>query len=161
MFGLKRRKALAAISENVRPLVTITQHNLGLPADFWTDSFVLGFFGTLISHHAKLATRGKLTGEDFGYVLQDGFANISGMNGVELMRRYSELAQANDPDFDKGADNAVYFACFVMGVLKDEENYPEVRTAMSIHRGDRMKASPHLFEAWFLVEIENRFGLGE
>jgi hypothetical protein len=48
-----------------------------------------------------------------------------------------------------------------MGILKDEANYPEVRTALSIHGGDRVKASPHLFEAWFLVEIENRYGLDE
>ena len=68
MFGSKRRKALAAISANVRPLVTTTQHNFGLPAGFWAERFVLGFFGTLISHHAKLATRGKITGEDLGYV---------------------------------------------------------------------------------------------
>jgi hypothetical protein len=72
------------------------------------------------------------------------------MNGAELAGRYTDLARAKDPDFDKGADNALRLGFFLMGILKDEANYPEVRTALSIHGGDRVKASPHLFEAWFL-----------
>jgi hypothetical protein len=61
MFGSKRRKAVRAAVDNIRPIIGIIQYNYGIPAGFWQDEYSMGFFGFLISFHMQRASRGALS----------------------------------------------------------------------------------------------------
>ena len=62
MLGIFKSAKAAATEAGIvaiRPIVATVQHAHGLPARFWMDSYVLGFFTFMIGHYGKLATRGR------------------------------------------------------------------------------------------------------
>jgi len=58
IFKSARATATEASIVAVRPIIGIIQYAHGLPARFWTDPYILGFFTFVIGHYGKLATRG-------------------------------------------------------------------------------------------------------
>ena len=132
MFGLfnsTQRKATEAAVEAVRPLIATVQAQSGLPNDFWLDPYILGFLSLVISFHARQATEGKAQGEVMGHVLADTFTAVSNANGAAIVRRLTALQQANDPEANRGANDAAVFCFYVTGILKDEVEHPLVKAA--------------------------------
>ncbi|MFC5354514.1 hypothetical protein [Azospirillum himalayense] len=166
MFGIKRRAATKATVENIRPLVGLIQYTYGLPAGFWQDEYVIGFFGFTIGFNLKAAANGRLSDEDIGFGLSEVFTQLSNINGAEIARHYTHLAFHKSDDFKSGAENAALMCFFTYGILKDEDNYSSVREAKTFARragfpGDRSQAAAFLTNALFVNIIKDRFDLGE
>jgi hypothetical protein len=167
MFGLftnSREKASRAAVEAIRPMIATLQHSIGLPAGFWIDPYAIGFVHFMIVWHAKLATHGKITGADLGFVLSDAFTALSNMNGVEIVRHSNTLE--NDPDFNRGADDAAAIAFYSVRNLKNEMQHDLVKRATAIadretgslseqERRNRIMAMMYVFS--FHSEIKKRF----
>jgi len=86
----------------------------------------------MIGHHAKLATRGRITGVDLGSLLAEVFTALSNMNGAAIARRANELHAANDPDFNRAADDAAAVCFYQLRILKNEADHPLVQVATRI-----------------------------
>ena len=116
MFGSRRRKVTARAIEMARQPLAILQHNYGLQPHFWTDDFVLGYFGATIGTLSHILGEEKLSHEDKGRIMIDVFSDLSNMNGKELAERSIQVAQAKPKNdaFELGADNGsiVAFAAF-------------------------------------------------
>ena len=159
MFGSRRRKATNAAINALRPLVGSIQHSRGLPSHFWVDPYVLGFFHFMIGHRAKLATNGRIGGEDLGQSLVDTLTALSNMNGASIARRSTELALSkNDALFERGADDAAAMCFYEMKILKDETTHPLVQSAIRLARGsqNRSEVLAMMFMASLYQEIQTR-----
>ena len=169
MFGHKRRKAAKAAVEAIQPIVGTFQHHYGLPAGFWQDPYVVGFIGFMIGHHAKTATHGKITGEEYGLAIGDAFSELSNLNGAKIMERYENFALADPkiPDFERGADNSATICYYVMGILKNEAENEHVLAAkkMAEREGsgptDRQRIASYMLFKLFNKEVQNRFQLAD
>jgi len=159
MFGWGlRQKVTDATIESLRPMLAMLQHHSGIPPHFWTDEFVLGFFGVLIGFHSRYASQDRLTQEDKGRVFIDVLTALSNMNGVELLRSYTSLAGNETPDFKLGGDRAMIIFGYLTGKLKNEQQYEEVVTAQRIAgAADRSKIGAILIMTLFINEVEKRF----
>jgi hypothetical protein len=140
-WGSQRKQATKAAIDALRPIVGLVQHNCGLPRHFWTDPYVVGFFQLMVGHHAKRVTQGRIGGEELGGVLADVFTGLSNQNGAAIGRRVIELAQANNPDFNRGADDAAAICFYEMMVLKNEGSHPLVQTATRLAGTSKDRAS--------------------
>ncbi|MEH2498974.1 hypothetical protein V1294_005453 [Bradyrhizobium sp. AZCC 1678] len=138
MFGWQRKRAVGAVVDALRPTVGTIQHH-GVPARFWSQPYVAGFFQFMIGHHAKMATRGRITGADLGLLLTEVFTELSNMNGAAIARRANELHAANDPEFNRGADDAAAVCFYQLRVLKNEANHPLVQVATHIASANKAK----------------------
>jgi len=131
LFGWQRKRAVGVVVDALRPIAgTIQQH--GVPARFWSQPYVVGFFHFMIGLHAKLATRGRITGVDLGSLLAEVFTALSNMNGAAIARRANELHAANDPDFNRAADDAAAVCFYQLRILKNEADHPLVQVATRI-----------------------------
>jgi hypothetical protein len=92
MFGSKRRKAVRAAVDNIRPIIGIIQYNHGIPAGFWQDEYLLGFLGFLIGFHMQRASGGALSQTEKGQGLADAFTELSNINGAAIARQFTALA---------------------------------------------------------------------
>ncbi len=138
------------------------QNYYGLPAGFWVDDFILGFFGFLIGFHATIATNGRLSVYDKGLVIIAAFTDLSHMNGSALAKRFTALGLADDGGFKQGADNAALIAFYTSGLLKAEEENEHVVQAMDMARragdgGDRATIAAFLTQQLFFEEVMRRF----
>ena len=138
MFGWQRKRAVGVVVDAFRPIVGTIQHH-GVRAGFWLEPYVAGFFHFMIGHHAKVATSGRITGADLGILLAEVFAALSNMNGAAIARRATDLHAADDPDFNRGADDAAAVCFYQMRVLKNEANYPLVQVATHIASANKAK----------------------
>jgi hypothetical protein len=162
MFGSKRRKAVQTTVERIRPVIAVIQHHFGLPAGFWQDDFVIGFFGFLIGFHMNITFGFSLSQTEKGLALTEAFTALSNMNGVVLARRFVELTTVSTSDFERGADNAALIAYFSIGQLKNETENEHVREARAMaekigagnNRGD---IAGMLMLNLFVKEVEERF----
>ena len=159
MFGSKLKKANTAALQALRPLIANMQRNQGLAPDFWTDPYVLGYFGFAVAHHAKLATHGQISPTDLGIVLADVFGALSNMNGEAIRRRYIELIDKDGADFKRANDDAAALFLYQIGALKDEADHPLVRTASRLAGGsqDRERVAAMICVVSFVRECEKRF----
>lgn len=164
LFGTDRKTATRAAVEALRPIIGSIQHTHGLPARFWTDPYVLGFMQFTIGWHAKLATNGKITGSELGLALADSLTALSNMNGPEIVRRISPLQ--NDPDFNRGADDAATVTFYTYGKLKNEQDNPLVQRATEVvdkqgsplvETGRRARIAAMMFTLSFYAEFLKRF----
>jgi hypothetical protein len=112
MFGSRRRKAVRAAVDNIRPIIGIIQYNYGIPSGFWQDEYLLGFFGFLIGFHLQRAAGGVLSQTDKGQGLADAFTELSNINGAAIARHFTTLALAETEDFTRGSDNAALIAFY-------------------------------------------------
>jgi hypothetical protein len=167
MFGLKRKLALQAVIDNVRPLIGIFQQYEGIPVGFWQDRYVLGFISMLIVHHMNLASSGSLTNsnlstEDKGRVLIETFTTLSNINGIEITRNYRELLAARDPEFLRGSHNAAVTMGYATNNLANEDAHPGLMEAKNIaarmgKAGDRTQIGSLLMMELFYNEVQKRF----
>lgn len=157
MFGFTRKRATKAAIDSLRPLVGSLQHSAGLPPHFWANAYVLGFFQFLVGHHAKLATSGKIAGADLGQTLSDVFTALSNMNGAALAKQSTELAFAQDAEFNRGADDAAAIAFYQMGILKNEASHPLVLGAQRLANSpaDRDQIMGMMFMTTIYRELSN------
>jgi hypothetical protein len=100
----------------------------GVPAGMWEDPYILGFTYLTIGGWAKFTTRGKI-GEDIALVLVDVFSTITNTNGLAIARLASKLADAEDPEFNRGQDNAATLFLYANSQPKSDENNPIVQSA--------------------------------
>jgi hypothetical protein len=143
VFGWQRKRAVATIVDILRPIVGTIQHH-GLPAHFWSQPYVLGFFQFMIGHYAKIETRGRITGSDLGVLLAEVFTALSNMNGVAIAQLSTELA--DDPEFNRAADDAAAVCFYQMRILKDEAHHPLVQTATALaFAADKSKAKDRAY----------------
>ncbi|MDB5602138.1 MAG: hypothetical protein JWN71_4182 [Xanthobacteraceae bacterium] len=158
MFGIARRRATSAAVDALRPLIGTIQHTYGTAPHFWSDPYIVGFFYFMIGHRAKLATQGKITGIELGTALADTFTALSNMNGVAISRRAVELLNANDPDFNRAADDAAAICYYELGNLKDAASHPLVikagRLAGNSH--ERANVLPMMIMASLMHEVDTR-----
>jgi len=107
LFGGFRKKVTQQTIEMVRQPYAVFQNSYGVPPGFWQDEFVLGFFGVMIGLVSHVASQGRLSQSDKGYLLQDTFGALSNMNGAAITRRFSELVyqQPQSDAFKLGGDN--------------------------------------------------------
>jgi hypothetical protein len=126
-----------------------------VPARFWSEPYIVGFFQLMISHHLKLATGGRLAGEDMGLALTDVFTALSNMNGVAIVRRGLELATANDSDFNRAADDAAAICYYQMRVLKNETDHPlvKVATRMAIASGKAKDSREEICSLMYVASL--------
>lgn len=103
-----------------------------MPARFWSQPYIVGFFHFMIGHHAKVATRGRITGVDMGLVLAEVLTALSNMNGAAIARNATELHAANDPGFNRAADDAAAICFYQLRNLKNEADHPLVQVATRI-----------------------------
>nr|WP_321461173.1 hypothetical protein [uncultured Cohaesibacter sp.] len=117
MFGGVRKKVTKQTIDLVRMPYGIYQSNFGIPADFWQDKFVLGFFGGMIGIVSFVLSANRLNLTEKGCVLQDTFSALSNMDGVALARNFADLANEKpmQADFDKGVNNGQIVALALMG----------------------------------------------
>jgi hypothetical protein len=162
MFGSRRRKAVRTAVNNIRPIIGIMQYNYGIPAGFWQDEYLVGFFGFLISLHMQRAAGDALSQMDKGLGLADSFTEISNINGAAIARQYSTLAFAKTEDFKRGADNAALIALYSIGALRNESDNEHVKEAKHIVKklgggNDRAQIAGILLHSLLIDEIAERF----
>ena len=131
-FGSKRRRAIQGAIGVLRVIIGPVQHFYGLPAGFWKDPYILGFLYSSAGLLAKLATNGKITGPEFGFALRDIFSVLSNQNGSVIVQEATDMALRGDPDFSRGADDAVAVHLYTYKKLKDEDAHPLVRKAAEL-----------------------------
>lgn len=142
MFGSKKKAAVKAISQNVRPVLNLYQRSYGLPSHFWMHEYPLGFFSAYMSHHAKMATGGRITGTDLDAALVDGWGILSGQNGQQIWKRTAELAIEESVLFFEGFDRAtMLFFLSVNRLSVDALDRDDVKSALASVNGDQKKAS--------------------
>jgi hypothetical protein len=162
MFGSRRKKVTGRAIEMARQPLAILQHNYGLPPHFWTDDFVLGYFGATIGTLSHLLGEGKLNHEDKGRIMVDVFSELSNMNGKELTERSIQVAQSEPKSdaFELGADNGsiVAFAAFgkVASIGQDAVAKAQ-KTANEAGEPERMLGI--LMISMFFEPISKRFNL--
>ena len=146
-------------------MVSIVQHNLGLPADFWADEWVLGFFGLMISHHIGVCGGSRISQSDKGVILANAFQALSNMNGHELARRFTDLVTANPKriDFEEGGDDAatIAFASIGKATPKTAPHVEQAKLKLqeSGHPVNPATVTEVLLEQLYLVRIAERFGI--
>lgn len=141
-FNSKKKIAINAISENVRPLLTLYQHHHGLPSNFWSNEYVIGFFHGMMSIHIKRATASKLNGNDFDFTLIKGYENISGRDGAALWKIGANLSVSRNSEFLAGFDRALMIVLLHDGHLGRELSNSElVLSAMKNSNGNAQAAS--------------------
>ena len=162
MFGSKRRKAVRAAVDSITPIIGIIQYNYGIPAGFWQDEYLLGFFGFLIGFHMQRASGGALSQTEKGQGLADAFTEISNINGAAIARQFTALAFAETEDFKRGGDNAALIAFYTIGALKNESDNEHVKEAKQIveklgEGNDRAQIAGILMHNLLINEIAERF----
>ena len=167
MFGLKRKLAVQAVIDNVRPLIGTFQQYEGIPVGFWQDRYVIGFIGMLIVYHMNLASSGSLSNsnlstEDKGRVLIETFTTLSNINGLEITRNYREFLTARNPEFLRGSHNASVIMGYAANNLPNEDDHPGLMEAKKIaarmgKAGDRMQIGSLLMMELFYNEVHKRF----
>lgn len=162
MFGSRRKKITARAIELARQPVAVLQHNYGLPPHFWTDDFVLGYFGATIGAFSHILGEGKLSHEDKGRILVDVFSDLSNMNGKELTERSIQLAQTEPKNdaFELGADNGsiVAFAAFGKVTSVGQEAVANAQKIAS-EAGEPERMLGILMISLFLEPVSHRFNL--
>ncbi|KZL01483.1 MULTISPECIES: hypothetical protein [unclassified Pseudovibrio] len=123
MFGGFRKKMTRQTIEMVKQPYAIFQHHHGIPAGFWQDEFVVGFFGSMVSMVAMILAKGKLSRTDRGYVLQDSFSALSNMNGMAIAQRFTELSMQKpmSASFKQGVDNGAIISFAMFGTTAPED----------------------------------------
>lgn len=166
MFGRNRRLATKHTVDAMRPLIAIVQSLYGIPPGFWRDDFVLGFMGFMVSFHVNFTSGRTLSTADKGYLLADVFTALSNMNGAEISRDYTHRATlaANNPDFERGADNAAICALASIGKM-NEQGMPHYERATEIaakqgSQGDPGAVVAILMQQLFCEPIRERFSTG-
>jgi hypothetical protein len=162
MFGSKRRKAVRVAVDNIRPIIGIIQYNYGIPAGFWQDEYLLGFFGFLIGFHMQRVSGGTLSQTDKGQGLADAFTEISNINGAAIARQFTTLAFAETEDFKRGGDNAALIAFYTIEALKNESENEHVKEAKQIMEklgegNDRAQIAGILMHNLLINDIAERF----
>jgi hypothetical protein len=167
MFGLlgkQRKAAVRAAVEGLLPIIATVQDTHGLPREFWTDEYVLGFISFSISFRAKLATNGKIAGENLRYASLETLTALSNMDGAELLRRMTTLATEGNIDFKRGADDAAAVQLYSRGILT---NHPLAQraaaaiagTGMVKGMGRRYQIAGMMVVLSFVHEVKKRFDL--
>jgi hypothetical protein len=165
LFGSFRKKVTQQTIEMVRQPYAIFQHIYGVPAGFWQDEFVLGFFGVMIGLVSQTLSQDRLSQTDKGYLLQDTFGALSNMNGAAITRRFTELAfqQPQDTAFELGGDNGqiVTLAMFGKGTPKGREAIEEAKKAAAAQGspGDVAAVAAILARKLFVGPLIERFDL--
>lgn len=128
MFGSTRRKATAAATEAVSPLVRTLEFGGELGKRFWSDPYALGFISFSITAVAKVATNGKIKSADLGRCLQDVLAVLTTQPPESIMERINHLTATNNPDFLLGLKNADKIIFYSLGddIFDDD---PDVQRA--------------------------------
>lgn len=156
MFGSKRKKAVREISNNVRPVLALFQRHYGLPQHFWHHEYVLGFFAALIGNHAKMATGGKITGQDYDLALIEGWEIVSGQNGQHLWKKNADLMISEDATYFEGFDRGLLIFLLSINRLNAEaKSFEIVKSALQSSNGDPQKASTILLMDTF-TEMDER-----
>jgi hypothetical protein len=167
MFGLKRKLAVQAAIDNVRPLIGTLQQYKGIPVGFWQDPYVIGFIGSLIVYHMNLASSGSLSNsnlstEDKGRGLFEVFTTLSNINGLGITRNYTELLTTRDPEFLRGSHNAAVVMGYAMNNLTNEDDHQALMEAKAVAArmgkvGDRTQIGSLLMIESFYNEVQKRF----
>lgn len=124
MFGFKRRRITAAVTQAMRPYVMIFQPD-GPPPGFWEDEYVLGFFSSAIGLLAKLTSGTHASGSVLGYVLMDTLSTLSGVRASHIIQRVNGLLAAPTADYFAGVDAADKVFAEAYG-LRAREHDPDV-----------------------------------
>ena len=124
-FGRARKKSLQYTVDNLRPLVGAIQALKGLPAGFWQNEFVLGFFHFMIAFNCNTSGH-RLSVADKGHIFIDALTQLSNLNGRELVKRCTELAQQSPKNemFERGADHASMICHYSIGNLVRKRGDP-------------------------------------
>ena len=96
MFGSKRKKAVKHAVGLVRPLIDLFHEHYGSPAGFWQNEYVLGYVGFLLVFHINHTSGINLSVTDKGFALSEAFEALSNLNGAEITRNYTALAEQDE-----------------------------------------------------------------
>ena len=105
----------------VRQQHAVLQTVRGIPAGFWSDPLVLGYYSALIAMVAKFCGSEAVSATDRGIILQDSLAAISNLDSGRLASCVLDLTEKNDPDFVDGKERGQIVAMAFSGVLTHTE----------------------------------------
>jgi hypothetical protein len=110
MFGLlKARKARKAASAAITPFVCQTRQRLGdIPDSAWSNAYVIGYIGTLITLFAE-RNAGGLGDSLLASVQADAWSDITQSDNVLIGEEICFLSTADDGTFNLGCRNATSF----------------------------------------------------
>ena len=119
-------------SENARPEPPLTlfvpslelSSTMACPRTFGSTPTSSVFFGLWAVTTLKLATSGRITGEDLGFATGDVFTSLSNINGPAIVRRGIELEAARDPDFNRACDDVAAILLLSNAHLKKRSRTP-------------------------------------
>ena len=85
----------------------------------------------------------------------DAFAELSGLNGKEIARQYTDLLVSHNSEFMLAADRATAFYSYMAEGLEEQDTYPELVAikAQWEEEGlgdDRETIANKLFQTWFV-----------
>ncbi len=163
-FGRKRQKVIEHVTAQLRPVIGVLQISHGLPARFWQDHFVLGFFQFLIGFHSRYTSGVELGNEDRGRMVADVYTNLSNMNGLAIGGLATQLTMATEKsaEFERGGDNASVIAFYTYRKLRDADANLDVKWAreMAARMGkpnDHSAICGFLLMRLFLEPVKARF----
>jgi hypothetical protein len=110
MFGLlKARKARKAASAAIIPYVSQTRQRLGdIPDSAWSNAYVIGYIGTLITLFAE-RDAGGLGDTLLASVQADAWSDITRSDKALIGEEICFLSTADDGIFNLGCRNATSF----------------------------------------------------
>ena len=155
MFGSRRKRAVRAAVDNISHWVEEYQRAHGVPTGFWQNDYIVGFIGRLIGCHMHAASDGKLSAGAKWRGMVAAFAELSGLNGKEIARQYTDLVVSHNSEFRLAADRATAFYSYMAEGLEEQDTYPELVAikAQWEEEGlgdDREVIANKLFQTWFV-----------
>ena len=155
MFGFQsiRTKSAKAGLDALQTMMGILQSigGPGIPSGMWEDPYIIGFSQMTISFRAKIATEGKARGVELGKALVDVYTAVSHLNGVAIARDANRLMAQRQPDYIRGANDAITIQEYMFGMLKDK-NIPLVVQATSAAKETRPSEQAAIVTALMMKE---------
>lgn len=139
MFGFgKKAKAKAAALQVAQQVVSVsTMFRAPTPA-LWLDPYVNGILYGLIVSTSRYAVGGKLDPGEQGMIVGEVMQAVTGVDGLQMMRRGVSLMQERNSEFVLAVNRAATISD-MMARQAITEMSPEIESA--IERSKEMKAT--------------------
>lgn len=137
MFNSGVDKAAKSITEMaMMPYQSLIQ-NVGLRQAFWCDRFAISFFGIMTAILIEVMYKGKFDARKKGIILQSVYQGVSGLNGNELAKSYTNFA-LNDPSDERFALGRVCGEMVTYALL----NRADLICEIDLELGGKFKKDP-------------------
>jgi hypothetical protein len=167
MFGGRRKKITLQTIEMAKQPYAMFQNIYGVPAHFWTDEFVLGYFAMMTGVLCKFLGGDKLSQADRGYVLLNVFAALSNTDGSAILQHSTELSLKHPKSdaHELGCDNGVIVTLAAFGKVSSigQEAVLEAKTIAASQGNSEVKGAVEtiLMTKLFIEPLLERFNLDD